>query len=279
MSLIFDEARKHRSFREVWVAILVCCLFGGISLMTLHTNMGPYPDDYTWQYWFFIQQDIHSYGAMVAAILLTVGLPRLFCCETELRTDKLVRTSERGCRRVWLAKVLYTVLYCSVVVGMIGAVSLLIGGSSFGFREAFSPVSHSMYWSPDGLPPISNLTYCIIQYGLLFLGSLYYAGFVILASVIMKRTVLSMFVCGGIWALLYGYGLIGFDHFLIRPLGTAFCYSFSGFMDQSGFSYAFAGGSMSPVWSNIWKSVLFVMGMTAAELAVSWLVWRKKAKK
>ena len=277
MGLLLDEARKHRANREVWVSILVCCLFGGISLMTLRADVGPLPDEFTWQYWYQIQQNIHSFGAMTMAILLTVSLPRIFCCETELRTDRLVRTSAHGCRQAWTAKTLYIVLFCAAAVFVLGTVTLLAHGSAFDFRGAFFPVADSMYWSPDGLPPRSNLAYCIIQYGLLFLGSLYYAGFVMLVSILTKRTALSIFICGGIWVLLYGYGLSWFNEFLVSPLDTVFCYSFGGFMDQTGFSHAFAGEA--PVWANLWKPVLFVLLMIAAEFGLSWLVWRRKAKK
>ncbi len=277
MGLLLDEVRKHRANREVWVSILVCCLFNGISLMTLRADLRPLPDEFTWQYWYHIQQDIHSFGAMTMAILLTVSLPRIFCCEIELRTDRLVRTSAHGCRKVWTAKMLYAVLYCTTVVFVLCTITLLADGSAFGFRGALSPVTDSMYWSADGLPPMSNLAYCILQYGFLLLGSLYYAGFVMLISILTRRTALSIFICGGIWTLLYGYGLREFNPFLVSSLDTVFCYSFGSFMDQSGFSYAFAGED--PVWANLWKPILFVLFMIAAEVGLSWLIWRRRAKK
>ena len=88
--LISDEARKHRAFREVWVAYLL----GGLYLLLgLYTEISD--QNYSVRYdaqqkWWFVQQNIRSYGATLTAFLLAVGLPRLVCCEKEYRTDKLV---------------------------------------------------------------------------------------------------------------------------------------------------------------------------------------------
>ena len=75
--LISDEARKHRAFREVWVAYLL----GGLYLLLgLYTEISEqnysirYPAE---QKWYFLQQNIRSYGATLTAFLLAVGLPRL----------------------------------------------------------------------------------------------------------------------------------------------------------------------------------------------------------
>lgn len=79
--LISDEARKHRAFREVWVAYLL----GGLYLLLgLYTDISE--QNYSALYdaqqnWNFVQQNIYSHGATLTAFLLAVGLPRLVCCE------------------------------------------------------------------------------------------------------------------------------------------------------------------------------------------------------
>ena len=94
--LISDEARKHRAFREVWVAYLL----GGLYLLLgLYTEISD--QNYSVRYdaqqkWWFVQQNIRSYGATLTAFLLAVGLPRLVCCEREYRTDDLVGTAALG---------------------------------------------------------------------------------------------------------------------------------------------------------------------------------------
>ena len=75
--LISDEARKHRAFREVWVAYLL----GGLYLLLgLYTEISE--QNYSVLYdaqqkWNFVQQNIYYYGATLTAFLLAVGLPRL----------------------------------------------------------------------------------------------------------------------------------------------------------------------------------------------------------
>ena len=137
--LISDEARKHRAFREAWVAYIL----GGLYLLLgLYTEISEqnysirYPAE---QKWYFLQSNIRSYGATLTAFLLAVGLPRLVCCEREYRTDDLVGTAALGRRYTWRAKTAFTVLYCAAVVFIIGAASLLVNGGAFGF-EAPSPL-------------------------------------------------------------------------------------------------------------------------------------------
>ena len=86
--LISDEARKHRAFREVWVAYLL----GGLYLLLgLYTEISE--QNYSALYdaqqkWLFVQQNIYSYGATLTAFLLAVGLPRLVCCEKDGRSGR-----------------------------------------------------------------------------------------------------------------------------------------------------------------------------------------------
>ena len=132
--LISDEARKHRAFREVWVAYLL----GGLYLLLgLYTEISD--QNYSVRYdaqqkWWFVQQNIRSYGATLTAFLLAVGLPRLVCCEREYRTDDLVGTAALGRRCTWRAKTAFTVLYCAAVVFIIGAASLLVTAARLGSK-------------------------------------------------------------------------------------------------------------------------------------------------
>ena len=155
--LISDEARKHRAFREVWVAYIL----GGLYLLLgLYTEISEqnysirYPAE---QKWYFLQSNIRSYGATLTAFLLAVGLPRLVCCEREYRTDDLVGTAALGRRYTWSAKTAFTVLYCAAVVFIIGAASLLVNGGAFGFEGALSPVAGCVYFADTALPPAAAI--------------------------------------------------------------------------------------------------------------------------
>ena len=193
--LISDEARKHRAFREVWVAYLL----GGLYLLLgLYTEISD--QNYSVRYdaqqkWWFVQQNIRSYGATLTAFLLAVGLPRLVCCEREYRTDDLVGTAALGRRRTWRAKTAFTALYCAAVVFIIGAANLLVNGGAFGFEGALSPVARCVYFADTALPPMSNLAYCALQYGFLFLGALYFAGFILIVAARKLSAVFRVFRC------------------------------------------------------------------------------------
>ena len=218
--LISDEARKHRAFREVWVAYLL----GGLYLLLgLYTEISD--QNYSVRYdaqqkWWFVQQNIYSYGATLTAFLLAVGLPRLVCCEREYQTDDLVGTAALGRRYTWRAKTAFTVLYCVAVVFIIGAASLLVNGGAFGFEGALSPVAGCLYFADTALPPMSNLAYCALQYGFLLLGALYFAGFILIVAALTRRTALSLFLCGGSYLLFFAYSAVGFQlpEFLRVPL-------------------------------------------------------------
>ena len=235
--LISDEARKHRAFREVWVAYLLGVLY---LLLGLYTEISE--QNYSALYdaqqkWLFVQQNIYSYGATLTAFLLAVGLPRLVCCEREYRTDDLVGTAALGRRYTWRAKTAFTVLYCVAVVFIIGAASLLVNGGAFGFEGARLPVASCVYFTDGALPPMSNLAYCALQYGFLFLGALYFAGFILIVATLTRRTALSLFLCGGSYLLFFAYSAVGpqLPEFLHVLFDALYRFGFGGYLLQESY--------------------------------------------
>ena len=97
MQLVLSEARKQRSFREVWVGYLLAILLLSVFI---------YSDSEGLEYggWYFIQQDIHRYVGVLTAFLLVIGLSRLMCYETEQRTAGLIGTAAYGIlyRSIWV---------------------------------------------------------------------------------------------------------------------------------------------------------------------------------
>ena len=228
----------------------------------------------TQQNWNFVQQNIYSYGATLTAFLLAVGLPRLVCCEKEYRTDDLVGTAALGRRYTWRAKTAFTVLYCAAVVFIIGAASLLVNGGAFGFEGARLPVAGCVYFADTALPPMSNLAYCAIQYGFLFLGALYFAGFILIVAALTRRTALSLFLCGGSYLLFFAYSAVGpqLPEFLRVPIDALYRFGFGGYLLQESYSWVFPY-----LWSDIWKPVLLEIGMILLEFFIFWRIWRRKA--
>ena len=228
----------------------------------------------TQQNWNFVQQNIYSYGATLTAFLLAVGLPRLVCCEREYRTDDLVGTAALGRRYTWRAKTAFTVLYCAAVVFIIGAASLLVNGGAFGFEGALSPVAGCLYFADTALPPMSNLAYCALQYGFLFLGALYFAGFNLIVAALTQRTALSLFLCGGSYLLFFAYSAVGpqLPEFLHMLFDALYRFGFGGYLLQESYSWAFPY-----LWSDVWKPVLLGIGMILLEFFIFWRIWRRKA--
>lgn len=270
-----DEWRKHRAFREVWAGYLL----GGAYLLF---NLIQY-----WRYgspssWFEIQQDIYLYGNMLTAFLIVMGLPRLMCCEQEYGTVHTIRVSERGTSLVWRSKALFTIVYCAAVVAVIGVVSLLFHGGFIGFRDALGSVAETAAFGSGPLP-LSNLAYCALQYVFLFLGAVYFAGFVLLVAQLTQRTTFTIFLCGGVYLALLGCAVVG--RFSIQEIPQAFSWiglsflllqsvNFAGFMAQQNFSHLFIRR-----WDDIWKPVVLVILLIAAEFGVSWLLWKRRAQK
>lgn len=277
MRLVLDEARKHRAFREAWV----CESLGGLFLaLMLVMDDSIIPAAPPHQNWYMVQQSVRTYGASLTAFLLTVGLPGLVCCESAYRTDAVNAAAARGRFLTWRSKALYTVLYCAAVVGTTGAASLAASCARFGFAEAFGPMEHCAYFLDTALPPVSNLAYCVLQYGFLFLGALYFAGFVLLAAALTRRTALTVVLCGASYvaAACVCYDVLGLRRtpYLRGLLEVLYRFGVGGYLLQESYSWTSYG--QPGAWSDVWKPVLLAAGMTVLEFAALWLLWRRKEK-
>lgn len=277
---VFDEARKDVAFHEVWVGSLLGVLFLLFSLYqessVAISSIEIIP---VRQFWYGVQQNIRTYGGTLTAFLLAVGLPRLICCEHEYRTDCLIKTSAKGNIVTWQSKVLFTILYCAVVVFVIGASSLLVNCGSFSFNGALQQVEACVYFSDRTLPPMSNIAYCVLQYLFLFLGALYFAGFTLLVAALTRRTALTIFLCGASYLVCMLYEYVGymFSDLVNRILVIFYRFGFGGYLLQASYSWNWYGGMGD--WSDVWKPILLVALMILLEFSVLWLIWRSKARK
>lgn len=267
MQLVLSEARKQRSFREVWVGYLLAILLLSAFI---------YSDSGELKYggWYFIQQDIYRCVGVLTAFLLVIGLSRLMCYETEQKTAGLVGTAAHGPSLTWWAKIGVSLLYCTTVVFVLGTVTLGIRGTLIGFQGAFAPVSECIHFENV---PLSNLAYCIVQYGFLLLGALYFTGFILIVATLTKRTSFTIFLCGGIYLASLCYQFV-IENRLNGPVAkickAIFQFSFCGFMQLESYRWFEWVGQ----WKNVWKPIVFVLLVTALEFAVLWLLWRRKAK-
>ena len=275
MRLVLSEARKQRSFRETWVGYLLAIL---LLFVLIYTGLGELKFvaefGYYEQCWFAIQQDIRSYVGTFTAFLLVIGLSRLMCYETEQKTAGLVGTAAHGPALTWRAKIGFSLIYCIVVVMALGIVTLGSHGAIIGFQGAFAPVSECLHFESV---PLSNLAYCIVQYGFLLLGALYFTGFILIVATLTKHTSLTIFLCGGIYLASLCYQFV-IEHRL-RGLTSQICkaifqFSFCGFMQLESYRWFEWVGQ----WENVWKPIVFVLLATVLEFAVLWLLWRRRVK-
>lgn len=272
MQLLRAEWRKHYAFREVWVGYLL-----GFAFLLLSIYMGNGSDTLKW---FGIQQNIYTYGATLTAFLTVIGLSRLLCYETECNTSCLLRTAKNGLTGSYRAKLVLTVQYCVVVVAVIGMISIIVNGYRFGFAGASDIMTQGVYFSQVSM---SNLAYCVVQYSFLLLGTLYFAGFILIVAAIVKRSAWIIVLCGGCFIASLGYYYIGYlwiqGTWLGRICDFLFYYGFSGFMLQESFSrLSAASGTLTGSWAQIWQPILFVIVMILIEFAAVWLLWRRKKR-
>lgn len=279
MWAVVEEARKHWSFREAKIAWPLAAAY---YLLRLYATPPT-----TAVEWFSIQQDIYTFGATLAAFLIAVGLPRLICVERERGTDRLICTVEQGRLVTFGAKTAFALLYCVAVVLIIGTVSLLVPYIVNGLDGAFEPIKDCVYFPKDGLPPMSNLAYCIIQYVFLLLGTWCFAGFILLLAMLSNRTALTIILSGGTYLALIAYCYVGKGWITGAAwyvCDALFHLSFGGFMLQESYSWipfsdSYTSFTSQMPWGDVGKPILWVLFVTAAKFVLLWLLWKRRERK
>ena len=88
--------------------------------------------------------------------------------------------------------------------------------------------------------PMSNMAYCVLQYLFLFLGALYFAGFVLLVAALTRRTALTIFLCGASYLVCVLYEYVGyiFSGGADYVLGFFYRFGFGGYLLQASYSWS-----------------------------------------
>lgn len=283
---ICDEIRKHRSFREVWIAYLLGSIFffvltwlgsGDLRMLHSYSSSSTQHSHVYAQAWLSIQQNIRTYGASLTAFLIIIGLSRLVCYEKEQRTESLIKVSEEGPLISWCAKVMFTVGYCFTIVFILGFLTLTMNGALIGFQEASRPVTECVYFMSV---PLSNILYCIVQYVFLFIGAVYFAGFVLLVGTITRRTSFTILICGFVYlvSMVYEYANSIFPAKIGHMLGLFYRFGFGGYLLQGSYCWTEEIGWPGE-WENIWKPILLALTVIIMEFAGTWAIWRRRATK
>ena len=274
MCVLSAEWKKFITFRELYAAlILAVCL-------TLWGTI-PYARDPS-GFWI----NVYNFNVNIASILIlflqVAGLSRLFCCERAGRTDALIRVGQLGLRGTFAPKLALGLGYgaaSSLFPGLLAFClnALLCGGVPAPFGAGNS-VSRIPLWETTG--PLA-----LWGWEMLFslLGGLCAAGLVLLCSALAHRPAAAMAGAALCLALpaAFQVGLVSlFSRFLL-PEGLAVIaeglYRLSSCAWSGILSYdaQLLGGDGAPLW----RPILYCLCLLGAELALTWAVWSRRARK
>lgn len=280
MRHIANELKKHVSFRETWVGYILGTFY-------LVSALAAYWDtvQYAPQRWHGMFNNIELYGSNFSAFLVIIGIARIMCYERERNTDVLLFTSAYGKRKAFFSKIGFATAYSAVVVAVLGTVSIICDGYTFGFKNALGYIDMATvcFYVEEGAATMPNLVFCIFQYFLLYLGVLYLTYFVMLLSQITKRAVLAMGISAVAYVIPVSYYILGrheFSGITEKIAETVWQYSFAGFMMQESYSWGKIWGICYDEWiSNLWKPILFVCCVIVFEICLLWVLWSRKDRK
>ncbi len=279
MRHIVNELKKHVSFRETWVGYILGTFYL-VSALAAYWNTVQYAP----QRWHGMFQNIKLYGSNFSVFLVIIGIARIMCYERERNTDVLLFTSAYGKRKAFFSKIGFAAAYSAVVVAVLGTVSIICDGYTFGFKNALGYIdgASGCFYVEEGAATMPNLVFCIFQYFLLYLGVLYLTYFVMLLSQITKRPVLAMCISGVVYVVSVAYDILGVDKLsgiAEKIADILWQYGFAGFMMLESYSWGKWGPYYDEWISDLWKPILFVCCVIVFEICLMWVLWSRKDRK
>lgn len=211
MKIIQAELRKLVSFREVYIALFFCLI-----LLSLQFYMDRIPDpNYT--FWLSMRNLFQGNGAWYIAVMIVVGISRVLPYERETGIDELLKTYKHGISKILLAKLVAIFLYCFSVVTFFYVVAFSVYGKTHSFEENNNmPIGENQTYSWIGLQPVNlDWQYLLYEYTYLIIASFSFGLCVLAISLVVKRSVWVMAICGG------GFATFEFSyHFLLKFFST-----------------------------------------------------------
>lgn len=267
MELLRAEWRKWITFREVYAAL------GLAAVLTLWWGLpASSAPEYFWV-------DLYNFNFNVASILIlflqVAGLFRLFCGERAGRTASLLRVSRFGLRRTFGGKVALGFGYAVVTSLLPGLLAFCLGALGCGGVPAGGedPVSRIPAWESMG-------TLALWGWEMLFslLGGLCAAGLVLLVSALVRRPVAAM--TGAALCLALPAALrVGTVLFLSQfPVSSGLVVLLDGVYRLCGWSWSgiLTYELLEASGGTLWVSILYCLCLLAAELALTWLAWKRR---
>ncbi|MEK3934644.1 hypothetical protein MKY41_04930 [Sporosarcina sp. FSL W7-1349] len=278
MKILHVEIRKLLSFKEVYVALFIC-----LGMLTLFFFADRMPDP-NFTFWLSIHDFMPRMGFWFVAVMIVVGISRMIPYERETGIEELQKTYKHGTTKLLLAK-LYTVfIYCVLVVTFFYLVALVVYGSIYpieGYNLPMVESYHTNRWLQFHNPHIDVFTrwqYVLYEYGYMVFASFVFGLFVIVVSLLTKRSVWVMAICGGYFALFELYAkLLSSIHLgelfywvFHFPANLLYTYGYNGIL---GFKYM-----VSVELPNYWMICVSLFIPITVQIILIISIYRRKTK-
>lgn len=274
MKLELFELRKIIRFKEIYIAALMCTGF----LLLFFYNSVYFSGEFDFPFWKSIHDFMPQIGFWMVAIMIVVGGARIIPFEGESGTSELLKTYKLGLNRLAISKIVALLIFCLIVVTYFYGLAIMINGYIYSIDGGNSPLSLT-YYSPSvvidsGIGEWTNWQYLFYEYVYMVIASGSFGLFVFLISLLVKRSVLVMAICGGIFALFELY-----DKFIATFLSTNLIGSYILDLYQYGYN-----GMLSFFYlehthiSELWKLLVYLFVPIIILIFLNIYVYRRKAR-
>jgi len=279
MNINKGELKKLFSFREIYIGFLICIGVLALYFYSVYSEVN-YGNFYFWK---SIHQFIPQIGYWFIAIMLVVGLSKLFPYEREIGFMDLIKTYKNGRTKFVYYKILIVFLYSFLVVTLFYIFAVIYYGSVYtigDINRLMSQVNYTNLWS-DYLVNIGRFTqwqYLLYEYVYLIFAGFSFGLFIVLVSLLIQNSSWVMVICGGLFAVLEF-----FDRYIaLMDLGDLFAYAV---MWPAHYVYKYGyNGMLSFQYLHqvdlpqIWKLIVYVFGSIAINIFLIIIIYGRKPK-
>ena len=269
MGILSAEWKKFITFREVYAALVLSIVMALWGILPLQGD-----------FW----TNVYNFNAGVVPVLIlflqAAGLSRLFCWERSGRTDPLLRVGRFGLRDTFGAKLALGLGYgaaASLFPILLGFCLHALRCGGIPASSGAGAVSRIPLWETAG--PLA-----LWGWQLLFslLGGLCAAGLVLLCSALARRPASAMLGAGLCLALPAALRIGVVALFSRFPLPQALIAILEGLYRLSGYTWpsilSYDAQLLGENGALLWQPILYCLCLLAAELALTWAAWTRRAR-
>lgn len=252
MNLKLAEVKKFLQFKEIYIAAILCT---GLTFLILFSVDSPEEPFFFWR---FIHEFMGYFGYWMVAILLVVGVSRVVPLENETGIDELLKTYKFGKRKLLFAKLWLILIYSIVVITFLYLEVFIFFSSNNlidGINSTLVEENYHSAWDIKSIDDWTNGQYFLFQYLYMIIASFSFALFVFLISIVVKRSVIVMMVCGGLFAV---FELI--ERFLLYYFSTSKVGEVLSFLYDYGYNGMLSAFYMPHFQiDEFWKLIVYVL--------------------